>query len=113
VAYDVALADRLRTLLAGERGVEERRMFGGLAFLLDGTMAVAAVSQGGLMVRADPSDTDRLLTRAGARRMEMRGRPMAGWLVVDADALRTRRQLESWLRVGTATARAIAGTTPG
>ena len=75
-------------------------MFGGLAFLIGGNMAVAASGQGGLLVRADPATSDALLTSTGVRPMEMRGRQMQGWLRVDTDAVRTRRQLEKWVRLG-------------
>lgn len=105
MAYDEELADRVRALLSGEDGVTERRMFGGLAFLLDGNMAVAASGQGGLLVRSDPADAERLLGRPGARLMEMRGRPMRGWLYVETDALRTKRDLATWVRRGVAAAR--------
>ena len=83
MAFDEHLADRIRELVADERGVSEKRMFGGLTFLVDGNMAVSASGQGGLLVRVDPAQTDRLVTRAHAERFEMRGRPMNGWLRVD------------------------------
>ena len=83
-------------------------MFGGLAFLIGGNMAVAASGQGGLLVRADPETSDALLTSEGVRPMEMRGRHMQGWLRVDDDAVRTKRQLERWVRVGVG----YAGTLP-
>ena len=75
-------------------------MFGGLAFLIGGNMAVAASGQGGLLVRTDPESSDELLTAKGVRPMEMRGRQMQGWLRVDDDALRTKLQLEKWVRLG-------------
>ena len=80
MAYDEELAHRIRELLDGEQGVSEMAMFGGLAFLLHGNMAVAASGQGGLMVRADPEAGERLLARPHARAMEMRGREMNGWI---------------------------------
>jgi hypothetical protein len=107
VAYDEDLAERIRELLAVEPGLGERRMFGGLAFLLDGNMAVAAGSRGGLMVRIDPADADGLLARDGAQPMEMRGRPMRGWLLIDGDHVRTTRQLASWVGTGVAVARRL------
>jgi hypothetical protein len=82
VAYDEALAARIRTLLAEEPGLTEKRMFGGLAFLLGGHMAVAASGRGGLMVRVDPDRTPELVTRPGVERMVMQGREMDGWLRV-------------------------------
>ena len=107
MAYDEALADRIRERLGSEPKVTEQRMFGGLAFLIRGNMAVAASGQGGLLVRVDPADTEALLSRAGARPMEMRGRAMRGWLRVDADAVRTKRQLTAWIDRGVTYARAL------
>jgi TfoX/Sxy family transcriptional regulator of competence genes len=107
MAYDEDLADRVRELVGGTRGVTEKRMFGGLAFLVHGHMAVSVSRQGGLMVRVDPDDGDRLLQRAHVRPFEMRGRDLAGWLRVDDDGLRTRRQLESWVTRGMAYARSL------
>jgi TfoX/Sxy family transcriptional regulator of competence genes len=107
VAYDEDLADRIRMLLDGEAGITEKKMFGGLAFLIGGNMAVAASGQGGLLVRADPESSDSLLASTGVRPMEMRGKEMPGWLRVDTEAVRTKRQLEKWVRVGTAYARAL------
>jgi TfoX/Sxy family transcriptional regulator of competence genes len=108
MAYDEHLAERIRALLAGEAGLTERKMFGGLAFLIGGNMAVAASGQGGLLVRADPAKSGALLTSKGVRPMEMGGREMQGWLRVDDDAVRTKRQLERWVRVGVG----YAGTLP-
>jgi TfoX/Sxy family transcriptional regulator of competence genes len=87
MAYDEDLADRLRVALQGHDGVEEKRMFGGLAFLLGGHLAVAVSGEGGLMVRCDPDDTERLLAEPGATPMVMRGREMTGWLRVGGSAL--------------------------
>ena len=104
--YDEELADRIRELLAGERGITEKRMFGGLAFLVHGNMAVSASGQGGLLVRVDPEETDRLAARDHVRRFQMRGRPpMDGWLRVDDPGVRTQRQLASWVKRGVAYAR--------
>jgi TfoX/Sxy family transcriptional regulator of competence genes len=100
VAYDENLADRIRTLLAGERGVTEKKMFGGLAFLVDGNMAIAASGQGGVLVRADPEQSDKLIAKTSAEPMVMRGRPMNGWLRVDTEQVRTKAQLAKWVRVG-------------
>ena len=107
MAYDADLANRIRELVAGEPGVSEQRMFGGLAFLVGGNMSVAASGQGGLMVRVDPDETDALVAQPHARPFEMRGREMKGWLRVDAEGVRTRRQLESWVRRGVAYAREL------
>jgi TfoX/Sxy family transcriptional regulator of competence genes len=107
MAYDEDLADRIRELMAGEPGLTEMKMFGGLAFLLGGHMAVAASGQGGLMVRCDPATSSELAGSSEARPMEMRGREMAGWLRVDADDVKTKRQLAKWVKVGTAFARSL------
>ena len=107
MAYDEALADRIRRLVAGEPGVTEQRMFGGLAFLIGGNMSVAASGQGGLLVRVAPDDTDALLAKPHAQPFEMRGREMQGWLRVDPEGLRTKRQLEPWVARGVAYARSL------
>ena len=107
MAYDEDLAHRIRELIGGEPGLAEKRMFGGLAFLVGGNMAVAASGQGGLMVRVDPEETAALVTRPHARPFEMRGREMAGWLRVDDEGVRTKRQLEPWVRRGVAYARSL------
>jgi TfoX/Sxy family transcriptional regulator of competence genes len=107
MAYDEDLASRVRELVASDPDVTETRMFGGLAFLVDGNMSVAASGQGGLMVRVDPADTDRLLTTPHARPFEMRGRVMQGWLRVDAAGVRTKRQLQPWVERGVAYARSL------
>lgn len=113
MAYDVHLADRVRELLVDGPLVTEQRMFGGLAFLVAGKIAVAASSQGGLMVRVDPARVDRLLVTTNAQPMEMKGRAIQGWLHVDGDDLRTKRQLARWVAIGTATARNTPGTGVG
>ena len=107
MAYDEDLANRIRELMAGELNLTETRMFGGLAFLVGGNMAVAASGQGGLMVRVDPEETDALLEKPHARPFEMRGREMQGWLRVDKEGVRTKRQLEPWVRRGVAYARSL------
>lgn len=99
MAYDERLAERIRAILEVEPELTEQKMFGGLGFMLGGHMAVAAASRGALMVRCAPADLERHV-RAGAAPMEMRGRPMAGWLLVDQDLLRTARQLDRWVQVG-------------
>jgi TfoX/Sxy family transcriptional regulator of competence genes len=107
MAYDEELADRIRQLVAGEPGLSEQKMFGGLAFLVGGNMAIAASGQGGLLVRADPDESDTLVATTNARLMEMRGREMRGWLRVDADNVRTKRELAKWAKLGTAYARSL------
>ena len=107
MAYDVDLADRIRELVAGEKSLTEQKMFGGLAFLIGGNMAVAASGQGGLMVRVEPSETDTLLDKPHARPFEMRGRAMDGWLRVDDEGVRTKRGLEPWVRRGVTYARSL------
>jgi TfoX/Sxy family transcriptional regulator of competence genes len=107
MAYDEDLADRIRELVAGERDFSEKRMFGGLAFLVAGHMAVAASGRGGLMVRVDPADVAALLARPHAAPFEMRGRPVRGWLRIDAEGVRTKRQLEPWVERGLAYARSL------
>jgi TfoX N-terminal domain len=107
VAYDEDLAGLIRELIGSEPRLTEQKMFGGLAFLLDGNMAVAASGQGGLMVRVDPGETETLLGKAHAQPFEMRGRPMRGWLRVDAEGVRTKPQLEPWVKRGVAYARSL------
>lgn len=107
IAYDEDLANRIRELIAAEEDVAEKRMFGGLAFLVGGKMSVAASGQGGLLVRVDPDEGEALLSKPNVGPMEMRGREMSGWLRVDAEAVRTKRQLEPWVRRGVAYARSL------
>jgi TfoX/Sxy family transcriptional regulator of competence genes len=107
MAYDEDLANRIRELVATEPGVTEKRMFGGLAFLVNGNMAVSASGQGGLMLRCDPTETEDLRRKPHAGPFEMRGRVMDGWLRVDPEGLRTTRQLEPWVARGVAYARAL------
>lgn len=107
MAYDEDLANRIRELIAGEPDLTEKKMFGGLAFLIGGNMSVAASGQGGLMVRVDPDDTDALVAKPHAGPFEMRGRSMQGWLRVSAEGLRTKRELEPWVRRGVEYARSL------
>ena len=107
MAYDEELAGRIRDLIAAEPGVIERKMFGGLAFLVGGNMAVAASGQGGLLVRVDPEESDALVARTSARVMEMRGRAMQGWLRVESDDVRSEDELAEWVERGTAYARSL------
>lgn len=111
MAYDEDLADRIRELVSGERRLTEQKMFGGLAFLIGGNMAIAASGEGGLLVRVDPDRSDRLVASTGARPMEMRGRAMRGWLRVDAADVRTKRQLAKWVDIGVAYARSLPAKT--
>jgi TfoX/Sxy family transcriptional regulator of competence genes len=107
MAYDEELAHRVRELLAQEDGLTEMSMFGGLAFLLDGNMSVAVHSRGGLMARVGPDAADAALTHPHARAMEMRGRTMKGWVLVDPSGLKTKRQLTIWVRRGVQFARTL------
>jgi TfoX N-terminal domain len=107
VAYDEELADRIRELVGGESGLSEQKMFGGLAFLIGGNMAIAASGQGGVLVHVDPAQSDALVATTDAGLMEMRGRQMQGWLRVDAEHVRTKRQLAKWVELGTTYARSL------
>jgi TfoX/Sxy family transcriptional regulator of competence genes len=107
VAYDEDLADRIRELISAEAGLTEQKMFGGLAFLVNGNMAISASGQGGVLVRADPAASDKLVSTTNASVAIMRGRPMDGWLRVDADDLRTKRQLAKWVTTGATYARSL------
>jgi TfoX/Sxy family transcriptional regulator of competence genes len=107
MAYDEQLADRLRDLVSGEPGVTEKKMFGGLAFLVGGHMAVGASSQGDLMVRVDPERTEELLAEPHAAPFVMRGREMSGWLRVDTAGLGSEAELRRWTDVGVAYARSL------
>jgi TfoX/Sxy family transcriptional regulator of competence genes len=107
VAYDEKLAERIRELLAPDDDVLEKKMFGGLAFLIGGNMAVSASGQGGLLLRCDPEQTDALVGHPHVDRFEMRGRAMDGWLRVDAEAVREPEDLQRWVAVGVDYARAL------
>lgn len=107
MAYDEALAARIREHVAGEP-VEEKKMFGGLAFLLGGHLAVAASGQGGLLVRCAPADSEAFVARSGVSRMDMRGQAMDGWLRVTAEAVAGEEALEGWVERGLA----YAGSLP-
>jgi TfoX/Sxy family transcriptional regulator of competence genes len=107
VAYDEQLAERIRALMTGEPDVTEKKMFGGLAFMIGGNMAVAASGQGGLLVRVDPDESEALVASTSAYPMEMRGREMAGWLRVDAADVAGDPELEAWVERGTAYARSL------
>jgi hypothetical protein len=107
VPYDEKLAARIRDLVGSESGLTEQKMFGGLAFLIGGNMAVAASGQGGVLVRVDPAQSDELVAKTNAYAMEMRGRQMQGWLRVDAEDVRTKRQLAKWVGLGVTYARSL------
>lgn len=107
VAYDEDLANRVRELIAGEGGVVEKRMFGGLAFLVAGNMSVSVSGQGGLLLRIDPEQTDELLGKPHAHPFVMRGRPMDGWLRVEPEGVRTRAQLQRWVARGVGYAKTL------
>lgn len=97
MAYDEQLAARIRQLIGTEPGLTERKMFGGLAFLINGNMTIAASGQGGALMRVDPSDSQHLLDTTSARLMEMRGRQMAGWLRVDTADIQGDDELMRWI----------------
>ena len=100
MAYEEELAERLRELLDGEPRLSEKKMFGGLAFLISGNMAIAASGEGGVLVRVDPKESDKLVDNSNAEVAVMRGRPMDGWLRVASENLRTKRQLAKWASLG-------------
>lgn len=107
MAYDQDLAERIRELLADEVAVTEMKMFGGLAFLIGGHMAIAASGEGGALVRVDPAASDGLVAQTGAEVAVMKGRAMDGWLRVDSERLRTKRQLAAWVDRGSSYARSL------
>ena len=107
MAYDAKLAERIRELVAGESGLTEQKMFGGLAFLIGGNMAIAASGQGGVLVHVDPADSEKLVATTNAYLMEMRGREMQGWLRVDTEDVATKRELAKWVALGTAYAHTL------
>jgi len=107
MAYDEELADRIRELLVAEPDLTEKKMFGGLAFLIGGNMAVGASGQGGILVRVDPEQSDELVSKSNARPMEMRGREMAGWLRVASEDVSSKRELAKWVELGKTYARSL------
>ena len=112
MAYDVDLADRIRAIVQAEPGLTEQRMFGGLAFLIGGNMAVSASGQGGLLLRVAPAETESLVSEPHVRRFEMRGREMDGWLRVDAGAVESDDDLRSWVSQGVTYARSLPPKKP-
>jgi TfoX/Sxy family transcriptional regulator of competence genes len=109
MAYDEALAARIRELIGADPGLTEKKMFGGLAFLVNGNMAIAASGHGGILVRADPVESDALVEKTAAELAVMRGKPMSGWLRVDREHLRSKRDLARWVEVGAGYARSLPG----
>ena len=107
MAYDQDLADRIRRLIGGDPDLTERKMFGGLAFLIGGNMAIAASGEGGAMIRVDPQESEALIAATNASLMEMRGRAMPGWLRVTSEDLRTDDQLSPWVERGVGYARSL------
>jgi TfoX/Sxy family transcriptional regulator of competence genes len=107
MAYDENLANRIRELIAAEPDVTEKKMFGGLAFLIGGNMSVSASGQGGLLLRCDPEETEALVKKPHAARFEMRGRQMDGWLRIAPEGVRTKAQLERWVERGVTYARSL------
>jgi len=107
MAYDEDLAHRLRELLTEEVAVTEKKMFGGLAFLMNGNMCVSASRKGGLLVRIDPADTDAALARPHVKLMKMGGRTMAGWIIVAPEGVRTKREVAAWVKRGVAFAKTL------
>jgi TfoX/Sxy family transcriptional regulator of competence genes len=112
VAFDEHLAERIRELLGTQSGLTEKKMFGGLAFLVEGHLAIAVSGQGGLLVRVDPAQSDTLVRKTKATVAIMGGRTMRGWLRVDATAVRRRPQLAKWVTLGTDVARALPAKQP-
>jgi TfoX/Sxy family transcriptional regulator of competence genes len=107
MAYDEELAQRIRELVRDERAVTEKKMFGGLAFLVGGNMAIAASGQGGVLVRVDPDESGPLTEQRGVSPMEMRGRSMRGWLRVESSAIGTKKELAAWVTRGVSYARSL------
>src|SRR3954465_8073121 len=107
MAYDEGLAERVRDAVGDEPGVLEKRMFGGLAFLVNGNMAVSASGQGGLLLRVDPDRGATLLDPPDVEPFEMRGRPMTGWLHIGPDAVAADDDLRRWVGIGLDYARSL------
>jgi hypothetical protein len=107
MAYDEGLADRIRALLATDHDVVEKKMFGGLAFLIAGNMSVSASGQGGMLLRCDPAETEVLVREEHAERFVMRGKAMDGWLRIDPDGVQTDDELRRWVAVGVDFARSL------
>jgi TfoX/Sxy family transcriptional regulator of competence genes len=106
--YDEELADRIRRRIGDRAGLTEKKMFGGLAFLIGGNMAIAASGQGGILVRVDPEESDELVAKTPAELMEMRGRSMSGWLRVGTADVSDDAALGEWVDRGTTYAASLA-----
>ncbi|MBV8998586.1 MAG: TfoX/Sxy family protein [Solirubrobacterales bacterium] len=107
MAYDEALAERIRAMLAEQEDLTEKKMFGGLAFLIGGNMSVSVSGQGGLLLRCEPAETADLVREPHAAPAVMRGRAMEGWLRVDADGVQTDEELQKWVTRGVDYARSL------
>ena len=107
MAYDEKLAERIRALLGDRAGLTEQKMFGGLAFLIGGNMAIAASGEGGILVHVEPGEGERLIAGTAARAMVMRGKEMKGWLRVGTADLKTKRELAKWVGLGVGYARSL------
>ena len=107
MAYDEELAARIRVLVSAEPSLAEKKMFGGLAFLVGGNMAVGVSGQGGILVRVDPDESDELVAATSAQLMEMRGRSMRGWLRVAVEDVAGDPELAEWVARGTTYARSL------
>lgn len=107
MTYEEKLAERVREMLVEEDGIAEKKMFGGLAFLLNGNMAVAASGRGGLLVRVDPADGEALTSLPHVELMQMRGRTMTGWIAVGTEALKSKRELAGWVKRGVGYAKTL------
>jgi hypothetical protein len=112
VSFDEDLAARIRELVGGEAGLTEKQMFGGLAFLIGGNMAISASGQGGVLVRVDPAKSVQLAGRPHAQVAVMRGREMPGWLRVEPDGVRSKAQLQRWVQEGVGYARSLPEKAP-
>lgn len=112
MAYDEDLADRVREVITAADTVTEQKMFGGLAFLINGNIALAASGDGGLLVRVDPAEFDDLVATTKAEEMVMRGRPMRGWLRVAASDVRTKKQLWRWVKLSAKYAASLPPKSP-
>ena len=102
MAYDPVIAERVRAAIAKDAGVRERKMFGGLAFLLNGNFAVSAYKDGGLMIRCSGEDWQAFCAEDGARPMLRKGAPVSGWVLIAVDAVRDEESLRKWVRRGLA-----------
>jgi hypothetical protein len=112
VSFDEELAARIRELVGRETGLTEKKMFGGVAFLIGGNMAISASGQGGVLVRVDPAKSAALAGRPHAQVAVMRGREMPGWLRVEPDGVRSKAQLQRWVQEGVGYARSLPEKAP-